>query len=134
MVEVVDAAGGEAEVSVEIGGARVTVRRAGAAPERHDEPVPGDGRLADAGLTRVESPMVGTFYRAPSPEADPFVREGQRVEEGQTLCLIEAMKLFNEIVAHTGGTVRSVAAENAEPVEYGQLLFLIAPEGEEEAA
>jgi oxaloacetate decarboxylase alpha subunit len=132
MVEVIDAAGGEAEVSVEIGGARVTVRRAGAAPERHDEVAP-DGR-ADAGLARVESPMVGTFYRAPSPDADPFVQEGQRVDAGQTLCLIEAMKLFNEIVADRGGVVRSVAVENAEPVEYGQLLFLIEPAPEEEEA
>jgi oxaloacetate decarboxylase (Na+ extruding) subunit alpha len=132
MVEVIDAAGGEAEVSVEIGSARVTVRRAGAAPERLDDPIP-DGR-ADAGLVRIESPMVGTFYRAPSPDADPFVSEGERVEEGQTLCLIEAMKLFNEIVAQTPGVVRGIAAENAEPVEYGQLLFLIEAEGELEPA
>jgi oxaloacetate decarboxylase alpha subunit len=125
LVDVVDAAGGEAEVSVEVAGARVTVRRAGAAPEPQDQVV-ADADVED-GLVRVESPIVGTFYRAPSPEADPFVEEGERVSAGQTLCLIEAMKLFNEIAAERDGVVRQVVVENAEPVEYGQLLFLMEP-------
>ncbi|HJZ61529.1 MAG TPA: biotin/lipoyl-containing protein [Miltoncostaeaceae bacterium] len=127
LVDVVEQAG-EAEVSVEVGGARVTVRRS--APMA----VPaGDGAAAAAaqgpadGLARVESPMVGTFYRAPSPTADAFVAEGDRVSAGQTLCIIEAMKIFNEIVTEQGGVVREICAENAEPVEYGQLLFLIEP-------
>jgi oxaloacetate decarboxylase alpha subunit len=126
LVEVVDTVG-EAEVSVEIGGARVTVRRAGAAadmPRHLDEDDDGD---PDEGLIRVESPMVGTFYRAPSPDASPFVEEGQRVAPGDTLCLIEAMKLFNEIQAEHGGIVRRILVENAEPAEFGQLLFLIEP-------
>jgi oxaloacetate decarboxylase alpha subunit len=126
LVEVVDTVG-EAEVSVEIGGARVTVRRAGAAPDmprRLDDDDDGD---PDEGLIRVESPMVGTFYRAPSPDAGPFVEEGQRVAPGDTLCLIEAMKLFNEIQAEHGGIVRRILIENAEPAEFGQLLFLIEP-------
>jgi oxaloacetate decarboxylase alpha subunit len=122
LVAVVEAAG-EAEVSVEVGGARVTVRRSGPAAER------GDERAADTGederLDRVESPMVGIFYRAPAPTADPFVTVGQRVEEGQTICMIEAMKVFNELTADRAGVVREVCVENAEPVEYGQLLFLI---------
>ena len=71
--------------------------------------------------------MVGTFYRAPAPESAPFVDEGQLVSAGQTLCLIEAMKLFNEIQAETDGVVREIVVENAEPVEYGQLLFLLEP-------
>jgi biotin carboxyl carrier protein len=118
----------EAEVEVEVGGARVTVRRA--APVA--APVAGGGgaagaAAADTGLSRVESPMVGTFYRAPSPDADPFAEVGQRVEEGQVLCLIEAMKLFNEITAPVAGVVREIPVGNSEPVEFGQVLFLIDP-------
>ena len=89
--------------------------------------MPDDDGDPDEGLIRVESPMVGTFYRAPSPDASPFVEEGQRVAPGDTLCLIEAMKLFNEIQAEHGGIVRRILVENAEPAEFGQLLFLIEP-------
>ena len=94
----------EAEVSVEISGARVTVRRAvaGPAPAGGGAAAGDDGAADeddDEGLVRVTSPMVGTFYRRPAPDQDPFCEVGQRVEAGQTLCLIEAMKLFNEIVA-----------------------------------
>ena len=71
--------------------------------------------------------MVGTFYRRPSPDDPPFVEEGQRVNPGDTLCLIEAMKLFNEIVAEEAGVVRKVLLEDSAPAEYGQLLFLIEP-------
>jgi oxaloacetate decarboxylase (Na+ extruding) subunit alpha len=122
LVAVVEAAG-EAEVSVEVGGARVTVRRSGPAAER------GEGgaveEAPDDRLDRFVSPMVGIFYRAPAPTADPFVAVGQRVEEGQTLCTIEAMKVFNELTADRAGVIREVCVENAEPVEYGQLLFLL---------
>ena len=76
------------------------------------------------GLSRVESPIVGTFYQAPSPESPPFVEVGDHVSEGQTLGIIEAMKIFNEIVADQAGTVREVCVQNAEAVEYGTLLFL----------
>ncbi len=75
----------------------------------------------------VTSPMVGTFYRAPSPEADPFVTEGSKVKKGDTLCIIEAMKLMNEIEAEYDGIVEKVLVENATPVEYGQGLFVIIP-------
>jgi acetyl-CoA carboxylase biotin carboxyl carrier protein len=71
--------------------------------------------------------MVGTFYRAPKPEAPPFVKEGDEVEVGQTVCLLEAMKLFNEIPCEIAGRVVRVLAENGAPVEYGQPLFLIDP-------
>jgi acetyl-CoA carboxylase biotin carboxyl carrier protein len=73
----------------------------------------------------VTSPMVGTFYRAPSPGADPFVKVGDTVKEGQTLCIIEAMKLLNEIESDKAGVVLEVLAENGQAVEYGQPLFVI---------
>jgi acetyl-CoA carboxylase biotin carboxyl carrier protein len=82
---------------------------------------------APSDLIEVTSPMVGTFYRAPSPEAPPYVEVGQRVAEGDTLCIIEAMKLMNELESEVGGTVSKVLVGNAEPVEYGQVLFLIEP-------
>ncbi|MFA9460109.1 acetyl-CoA carboxylase biotin carboxyl carrier protein [Thiohalorhabdus methylotrophus] len=78
---------------------------------------------------KVEAPMVGTFYRASSPESEPFVREGDRVNVGDTLCIIEAMKLFNEIESEYSGRVKKILAENAQPVEYGEPLFLIEPDG-----
>ncbi|MCF8010496.1 MAG: acetyl-CoA carboxylase biotin carboxyl carrier protein [Clostridiales bacterium] len=73
----------------------------------------------------INAPMVGTFYRAPAPDAAPFVEIGDRVEKGQTLCILEAMKLFNEIEAETAGVIVDITVENAEPVEYGQPLFII---------
>lgn len=73
----------------------------------------------------MKSPMVGTFYRAPSPDAKPFVEVGQAVKQGQTLCVIEAMKLMNEIEADASGTVKAILVENGQPVEYGQTLFII---------
>lgn len=76
-------------------------------------------------LHEVESPMVGTFYRAPAPDAPPYVEVGDRVEEGETLCILEAMKLMNELESEVGGTIREICVENAEPVEYGQVLFRI---------
>ncbi len=73
----------------------------------------------------VEAPMVGTFYRAPAPGAEPFVKEGDRVEKGQVLCIIEALKVMNEIESEVSGIVRKVLVENGQPVEYGQPLFYI---------
>ena len=77
----------------------------------------------------VSSPMVGTFYQSPEPDADAFVEIGSVVEEGHTLCIIEAMKLLNEIVAESAGEIVAVFVENAEPVEFGQRLFAIRPRG-----
>jgi len=73
----------------------------------------------------VKSPMVGTFYRSPSPGATSFIELGQAVKPGDTLCIIEAMKLLNEIEAEVGGTVKQILVENGQPVEYGQPLFII---------
>ncbi len=78
-------------------------------------------------LKAITSPMVGTFYRAPAPDADPFVETGDTVEVGQTVCIIEAMKLMNEIEAEFKGRVVQVLVENAQPVEFGQKLFLVEP-------
>ncbi|MES2202670.1 MAG: acetyl-CoA carboxylase biotin carboxyl carrier protein [candidate division FCPU426 bacterium] len=75
----------------------------------------------------IESPMVGTFYRASSPESEPYAKEGMRVEIGQTVCIIEAMKLMNEIKAEIAGTITKVLVENAQPVEFGQPLFTVKP-------
>ena len=74
----------------------------------------------------VKAPMVGTFYRSPSPDAKPFVEVGQAVKEGDTICIIEAMKLMNEIEADASGTVKAILVENGQPVEYGQPLFILA--------
>jgi acetyl-CoA carboxylase biotin carboxyl carrier protein len=74
---------------------------------------------------KVTSPMVGSFYRAPSPGANAFVEVGQSVKVGDTLCIIEAMKLLNQIEADKAGTIKAILVENGEPVEYGQTLFVI---------
>jgi acetyl-CoA carboxylase biotin carboxyl carrier protein len=80
-------------------------------------------------LLEVKSPMVGTFYRAPEPGAQPYVGEGSRIEKGQILCIIEAMKIMNEIESEYSGVIREVQASDAHPVEYGQVLFRIEPNG-----
>ena len=78
-----------------------------------------------ANQKEIVSPMVGTFYRAPAPDADPFIDVGQHVEIGQTVCIVEAMKLMNEIGAEVRGTIRDVLVENGQPVEFGQPLFIV---------
>jgi acetyl-CoA carboxylase biotin carboxyl carrier protein len=75
----------------------------------------------------ITSPIVGTFYRSPSPDADPYIEEGDSVRKGQVLCIVEAMKLMNEIESEVGGRVVKILVESAKPVEYGQPLFLIEP-------
>ncbi|MGH2669453.1 MAG: acetyl-CoA carboxylase biotin carboxyl carrier protein, partial [bacterium] len=127
---------GVAEVTIEEDDMRVSVRRTeeqtplepvASASLAVAEPVgvavpslPGD-------VVRVESPMVGTFFRAPEPGAAPFVEEGDAVAPGQTLCIVEAMKLMNEVIAEIEATVRRIHVGNAQPVEFGQLLFELEP-------
>jgi len=94
-----------------------------AAP-RSGGPVPAPIELA-ANQVMVESPMVGTFYRAASPDSPPFVREGDSVRKGQTVCIIEAMKMMNEVEAPAGGRVVRIIAENGQPIEYGQPLMIV---------
>lgn len=92
------------------------------APEAAPAPAPAAPQQTGTQLT---SPMVGTFYRAPSPGADPFVKVGDTVKKGQVVCIIEAMKLLNEVEADMDGTVKEVCVENGQPVEFGQSLFII---------
>jgi acetyl-CoA carboxylase biotin carboxyl carrier protein len=80
-----------------------------------------------AGLVTITSPIVGTFYRSPSPDADAYVEEGDFVKKGQVLCIVEAMKLMNEIESETDGRIVKILAESTKPIEYGQALFLIDP-------
>jgi len=128
---------GIGEVTIEESGMRVSVRRT---DEQAPMTLPEDAPLAPLdeaetpatlpevnGLLRVEAPMVGTFYRAAQPGAPPFVEEGQPIGAGQTLCILEAMKLMNEVKADVDGIVRAIHVENAEPVEFGQLLFELEP-------
>ena len=93
---------------------------AAAAPKAEAKPADKPGVL-------VNSPFVGTFYRAPSPESPPFVEVGAKVKKGQTLCIVEAMKLMNEIEAEADGTVAEILVQNATPVEFGEPLFRIVP-------
>ena len=79
-------------------------------------------------LHKINSPIVGTFYRAPSPDSDPFIEIGNKVKSGTTLCIVEAMKLMNEIDCDISGTVESILVENGQPVEYNQTMFLIKPD------
>jgi len=99
--------------------ARTAAAPAAAAPAAESEPATPEGHV-------VKAPMVGTFYRSPSPDAKVFVEVGQAVKEGDTICIIEAMKLMNEIEADASGTVKAILVENGQPVEYGQPLFILA--------
>ena len=82
----------------------------------------------EAKLTPIKSPMVGTFYRSPAPDADPYVEENSSVDVGQTVCIVEAMKLMNEIESDVRGRIAKILVENAQPVEFGQVLFLVEAE------
>jgi acetyl-CoA carboxylase biotin carboxyl carrier protein len=86
-------------------------------------------RAAAPHLKEIRSPMVGTFYKAPEPGADPYIKVGNRVSPGQTVCIIEAMKIMNEIEAEIAGTVREISVEDGQPVEFGQVLFRVDPNG-----
>ncbi len=88
-------------------------------------PVPAPAAAADPGVGQIKSPIVGTFYRAPSPEMAAFVQEGDTVKKDTVVCIIEAMKIMNEIRAEADGKIEKVLVESGEPVEYGQPLFLI---------
>ncbi len=99
-----------------------------AAPDRTEAPQEPAGDIsAGPALMEVTSPMVGTFYRAPAPDAPAYVEVGDRVSLGQTVCILEAMKLMNELECEVSGTIREICVQNADPVEYGQVLFRIEP-------
>lgn len=124
---------GEEKVKIVKGGgislSPVARAPAGTPPAGGDEPKPAQpispaAEVAPEGHV-VKSPMVGTFYRSPSPDAKAFVEVGEAVKEGQTICIVEAMKLMNEIECDATGTVKAILVENGQPVEYGQPLFII---------
>jgi acetyl-CoA carboxylase biotin carboxyl carrier protein len=114
-----------------------TVRQAAPAPLLQAAPAPVPAPAAAAEPTppaentskyvEIKSPMIGTFYRSPNPDSDAFVKIGDKVKSGQTVCIVEAMKLFNEIESEVSGTIVKVLVENASPVEYDQPLFLVDP-------
>ncbi len=98
-----------------------------ATPSKPSAEIPSAAPVSSRKTVEITSPMVGTFYRAPSPESAPFVEVGQTVEVGQVVCIIEAMKLMNEIKSEVRGKVIEVTVQNAEPVEFGQVLFVVEP-------
>jgi acetyl-CoA carboxylase biotin carboxyl carrier protein len=135
---------GVGELEIERDGERIRIRKAGQAAEYQVSPalaaaaqplettvsaesVPAATGAADSGQILVKSPIVGTYYDAPSPGAAPFVTVGDTVEQGQVLCIIESMKLMNEIEAETAGVIAAKLVENGRPVEYGEALFSIRP-------
>lgn len=134
LVKLIDQTG-ISELSIESNGMRVAIKKNPGGPQGAEErPVPAalalpaETKEKDAAkFTPVVSPMVGTFYRAPAPDAPPYVQPGDIVQKGQTLCLIEAMKMMNEIKAEVTGEVVEILVENGEPVEYGQPLFYLQP-------
>lgn len=130
-------------LSVEEGGAKIEVKRekgkvvpevveasesAANMPPKQIKTKEKHEQKEEKGLVAIISPMVGTFYRAPSPDSPPFVEIGDRVTPGKVVCIIEAMKLFNEIEAEVTGTVAKILIDNSKPVEYGQKLILIKKE------
>jgi acetyl-CoA carboxylase biotin carboxyl carrier protein len=128
-----------AELEVEAAGTRIRIVRehAPAASGSRVDAAPASAAAVQqpaaesvestAHLVTVEAPMVGTFYRAPKPDAPPFVAEGDVVKEGQVICIVEAMKLMNEIESKVAGRIAKVVVENGQPVEFGQPLFLVDP-------
>ncbi len=101
-----------------------------AAPAAEQQRIDAGARPAPAtNLKEIRSPMVGTFYKAPEPGAEAYIRVGQRVTAGQTVCIIEAMKIMNEIEAEITGVVREINVEDSQPVEFGQVLFRVDPNG-----
>ncbi len=122
------------EIQIEKEGVRVKLRRERHIPsfevierkteQRRPEP---PAEVEETGLVTITSPIVGTFYRAASPDAEPFVEVGSRVKKGQVLAIVEAMKLMNEIESDVDGVVVRILVENGQPVEYGEPLFLIEP-------
>jgi len=129
------------ELEIEKDGVRIRLKRMGAGETSvtpliiekeisREKPVSAMPTQAEPTLARtveIKAPMVGTFYRAPSPESAPYVEIGQIIEPGQIICIIEAMKLMNEIKSEIKGKISEILVENAEPVEFGQPLFLVEP-------
>lgn len=133
------------EVEIEENGRKIHLKKAGAVqnftslphvvsitPSSNHTPITSapvsQGKTREEELHLVKSPLVGTFYRAPKPESPPFVEEGQSVSKGQTLCIVEAMKVMNEIKSDVNGIIKEICVKNAQPVDFGKILFKIKPE------
>ena len=137
------------EISVKDKGGEISIRKgtpegttvmqsvpspAAGAPVQANPPAPAGAEVLEkaektpAGIEEITSPIVGTFYRAPSPEAEPYVEIGDHIETGQVVCIVEAMKIMNEIQAEISGSVEKILVKNGDPVEFGQVLFHIKPE------
>ncbi|HEV8401160.1 MAG TPA: acetyl-CoA carboxylase biotin carboxyl carrier protein [Gemmatimonadales bacterium] len=117
-------AGGHVVVSQAHAPAAPAAPTAGHAPAAPAAPAPAVSHLLE-----IKSPMVGTFYSAPEPGAQPYAKAGTRVNTGQVVCIIEAMKIMNEIESEVGGVVKEVCVQNAQPVEFGQVLYRVDPNG-----
>ena len=130
------------ELEIEKDGMRIRLRKVGSQaegfsgpvvierekiPQEQVRPIGETAQKLAAKTVEIKAPMVGTFYRAPSPEAPPYVEAGQLIEAGQVICIIEAMKLMNEIKSEVKGRILEILVDNAEPVEFGQPMFLIEP-------
>ncbi|MDP3791957.1 MAG: acetyl-CoA carboxylase biotin carboxyl carrier protein [Candidatus Omnitrophota bacterium] len=125
------------ELEIEKDGMRIRLKKSGGVYEKAVEfvsgPAPAAGRAPEAiaqekaNTIEIKSPMVGTFYRSPSPEAPAYVSIGDNIEVGQVLCIIEAMKLMNEIKSEVKGKIVDINVENAEPVEFGHVLYVVEP-------
>lgn len=131
------------ELEVEKDGMRIRLKKTGAVSDNLSAPLvferekiaqSASGKTAQSALDKtagssveIKAPMVGTFYRAPTPEAPPYAEVGQIVEQGQVICVIEAMKLMNEIKSEIKGKILEILVDNSEPVEFGQPIFLIEP-------
>lgn len=140
LIRVFDAAN-LTELEVEEKGRRIRLARGLTAPAPHAAPhetvlpekgahpvsVPAESALADEGLVTIDSPMVGTFYNAPAPGEPPFVLPGDTVEPDQVVCIVEAMKILNEVTAKFPAIIEKVLVESGDPVEYGQPLFAVRP-------
>lgn len=109
--------GGEIEKTVQMASPVLTPAKDMPPPTKEEE----------RNLVEIKSPMVGTFYKSPSPDAKPFVETGKRIKEGDVLCIIEAMKLMNEIKSEVKGKIVDMLVENGEPIEFGQVMFLVEP-------
>lgn len=127
---------GLVELSVEDGCLKLHLRReapgaspVAARPRGEPQPIKTRPRAGAGRTVAVRSPLIGVFYRSAAPDAPPFVEIGDVVSEGQTVCIVEAMKIMNEIEAEITGIVREVCVEDAQPVEYGQVLFRVDPNG-----
>lgn len=124
---------GLASIEVEekdVGSVRITAFGSGAAPQYLHPPVSVHPQTADVPASghpdkEIQSPFVGTYYEAASPGADPFVKPGQRIQKGDTLCIIEAMKIMNEIEADRDGVIKEIKVRNGQPLEFGQIIFTL---------